>query len=53
MTERTLNLTNDVTGEDDVTIVSEGVIEVTNGKKCVVDMSEQMVSKRTRLSYCT
>lgn len=50
MVERTPNLTDDVTGEDDVTFVPEGTMEVLKDKKRVVYVLEQIVSKRIKLS---
>lgn len=43
-------LDNGITSEDNMTVVLVGIMEVTNSKKCVVNLLEQMVSKRTRLS---
>lgn len=48
--ERTPTLRDDATGENDITNMPKGTMKLTKGKKYIVDVSEQMVSKKTRLS---
>lgn len=48
--DMTPNLKNDVTDDDDVKIMSDGIIEVTKDNKHVVDVPELMVRKMMKLS---
>lgn len=47
--KRTPDLIDNVTGDDEMKIVPEGTMEVTKGKKHIIEVLEHMVSKRTRL----